>query len=250
MDHIENKVNTSEKHILPILGNGISGSCLKVLAVVTMVLDHFAMVFLQDLPAANAGYFYILGFSVSLYSLIRGIGRLAFPIYCFLLLEGMKHTRDRFRYGQTLLVFAVISEVPWDLAHGGFSLATQNVFFTLFLGYCCVWLMEKHKDSYWKTLLSYAGMCLVAVFARADYGCYGLLFIALMYLFERCMPIQALSALLFLNNGPMAALAFLPISQYNGERGFIRGTKLKYGFYIIYPAHLLLFAALKGVINL
>lgn len=228
----------------------MSGSTLKLLACITMVIDHFAMVFLPDIPAANIAYFTLAESPVSLYTILRCLGRLAFPLYCFLLLEGFTHTRDRFRYGKTLLIFAVLSEVPWDLAHGGFSLTTQNVYFTLFLGLCCVWLMEKYKDSYLKTFLAYAGVCLAAAFAHADYGCNGVLFIVLMYLFQRSRLIQALSALLFLNNGPFAALAFLPISQYNGKRGFIRGTAAKYGFYILYPAHLLLFAVLKGALQL
>lgn len=84
---------------------GISGYWLKVIAVVSMLIDHTSAVILEQIPGLEAPAFFM-----------RIIGRAAFPIYCFLLVEGFYHTRSRAKYAGRLFLFALISEVPFDLA--------------------------------------------------------------------------------------------------------------------------------------
>lgn len=86
--------------------SGISAAVLKWIAVVTMVIDHFAASVYWLLPRYDFG----------VYNIMRKIGRIAFPIYCFLLVEGFFHTRSRARYLRNCFLFALVSEIPFDMA--------------------------------------------------------------------------------------------------------------------------------------
>ena len=106
---------------------GIPGSTLKIIAITTMFIDHIGAVVLEgklsDLGMAQAmqtqeglqefmaqyGVLYLIDM------IMRLIGRMGFPIFCFLLIEGFIHTRSRLKYGRNLLLFALVSEVPFDL---------------------------------------------------------------------------------------------------------------------------------------
>ena len=121
---------------LPARFQILSGSGLKLIAIITMLIDHTAAVLLSIYPPAMTPLFYIGGRGYSAYRICRDIGRIAFPIFCFLLIEGFLHTRNRWRYGRNLFLFALISEIPWNFMFADtWTYAKQNVFFTLFLGY-------------------------------------------------------------------------------------------------------------------
>ena len=96
----------------------LSGSALKVIAVLSMVADHCA--------------YYLMEHGTLLYEVMRCFGRIAFPVFAFLIAEGFRHTRNRMKYFLQLLGFAVVSEVPWYLLNGADG--THNVLFTLTLG--------------------------------------------------------------------------------------------------------------------
>lgn len=119
----------------------MSGTTLKWIAVISMLIDHTAEVLINHNAALTDPIW------AQIYVLMRGIGRIAFPIYAFLLVEGFLHTRDVKKYLARMLTFAVVSEIPFDLAvfHTPFYWGYQNVFFTLFLGLlalaiCFTWL--------------------------------------------------------------------------------------------------------------
>ena len=105
---------------------GLSGSALKVIAMISMVIDHIAL--------------YLMEYGTVLYETMRCIGRIAFPVFAFLIAEGFIHTRSRYRYFFTLLGFAVISEIPWYLLNGVDG--THNVMFTLALGVATLMVLE------------------------------------------------------------------------------------------------------------
>ncbi|NLG02851.1 MAG: hypothetical protein GX567_03310, partial [Clostridia bacterium] len=124
-----------------VVSKGIPGSTLKIIAIITMLIDHIAAVVLAD-------YLSIDGIR-TIYKIMRSIGRLGFPIFCFLLVEGFMHTRDIKRYARNLGLFALISEVPFDLAfkHKLIYLDYQNVFFTLFLSLLAIWIISLIEEN-------------------------------------------------------------------------------------------------------
>ena len=179
------------------------------------------------------------GHELTLYRLMRDLGRLAFPIFCFLLIEGFLHTRNKLRYGISLAALAVISEVPFNLVHTGTPwYEKQNVFFTLLLGYLGLCALARFRKKPLLALLCLFGLCLTAYFLKADYGVHGYVFILLLYGLRGHELLRVFSVFI-LNNFRFALAAFIPISLYNGRRGFIRGAFWKYFFYFIYPAHLM-----------
>ena len=112
----------------------LSGSALKLIAIILMLIDHTGVMILYNYPPANAILFSFGGVDYSWYRIFRDIGRAAFPIFCFLLVEGFLHTHNRRKYGRNLFLFACISEIPWNFMFTNtWRYEKQNVFFTLFL---------------------------------------------------------------------------------------------------------------------
>ncbi|MCI8891190.1 MAG: conjugal transfer protein TraX [Eubacterium sp.] len=235
---------------------GISGSTLKLIAVITMIIDHVAAGILirylfrngiHDLDInnmsavnqwmdQNAALF-------STYNAMRLIGRIAFPIYCFLLVQGFEYTHNRLKYAARLLMFAAISEIPFDLLFKGqiLEFGYQNVFFTLFFGLAVMmglrWVEENLGGRMFTPLLYLiviaAGMA-AAQLAKTDYAAIGVLCIVVTYLFRKKKIWQIVSGCIVFSWELTAPLAYIPIAFYNGKRGW----KLKYFFYLVYPVHL------------
>lgn len=224
----------------------LNGSHLKLIAVITMFIDHFALILEDALPILQMPIFA----SFTLFYCMRRIGRLAFPLFCFLLTEGFVHTRSRLRYCGNLLAFALLSEIPYNNIISGNLLhpSTQNIYFTLLLGVLALWLLESPLKTGYKALILFPGIVLIP-YLHVTYGPTGVLLIVLLYTLRQQPLLRALLALPFLSGGYAAWLAFVPMSLYNGQRGFIRGKVLKYAFYIFYPLHLLLLYGLKLLIR-
>ena len=244
-------------------GNGITGSTLKIIAIVAMFIDHIGATILERLlmrsgyaiaqaipggmdrwmsDASNA--ILIIG-----YYILRLIGRFGFPVFCFLLVEGFMHTRSRAKYALRLFLFCLISEVPFDLATVGkyYNPDYQNVFFTLLLGFLAMWafdFIEKRicAERTLKQLLPciavLAVFMVLAEVLETDYAAFGVLTIGVMY-FHRHDKFKSMlwGCITLTIMNPMEATAFLmllPVSKYNGKRGL----SLKYFFYAFYPVHL------------
>ena len=231
------------KNMIPDRYKILSGSALKCIALVTMIIDHIQGHLLSNLDIVLMRLGEI---TVTLNSLLHKIGRIAFPIYCFLLVEGFLHTHDRRKYGANLLLFALISEIPWNLEHNGTLLyAKQNVFFTLFFGYLGLCCIEALREKPRVQLAALLALTLTATYFRADYGVAGFGFILLLYCLRNHKILQAVLGCCFLSSRWIAGLAFIPINLYNGKRGFIRGRFLKYAFYAAYPLHLFIIYLIK-----
>ena len=223
----------------------LSGSVLKLIAVITMLIDHIGYVFFF-LPAFRMPLFTVFGQTITIYFLLRKIGRLAFPIYCFLVGEGLRHARNELKYLLRLLIFAVISESPYNLmVHGQIAYnADQNVFFTLFFGAVALYFFRNFKNDLLKALFMLATLGVSVIF-KADYGAAGMAAIVVLYFLREHPIIQAIAGYPLFSSGIYATAAFIPIAMYNGRRGFIKHPAVKYAFYIFYPAHMLLLVAIK-----
>lgn len=241
---------------------GISGFGLKMIAIVTMLIDHIGAGILEKLPAFETSS----GLRI-IDDILRCVGRMAFPIFVFLIVEGFLHTRNKYKYAIRLFVFALISEIPFDLAFNGNVLEfdSNNVFITLFLGLFTITLLDyianfkrfldasKSAFTYFVVnLLRFIGMAavilgfmlLASIVFSSDYGAAGVGAIVLMYLLRR-HPRIGFAAMVILLAGMtnfvelFALFMLIPIGFYNGKRG----TKVnKYVFYAFYPVHLLVIA--------
>lgn len=137
---------------------GIPGSTIKMIAVAAMLIDHIAAAILTRMLLTGDYYEVMTSGSMArvtewlsenwlLYygtQFLRLVGRLGFPIFCFLLVEGFQRTRNVKKYALRLALFALLSEVPFDLAFSGtfFNAAYQNVYFTLFIGLLVLWAVD------------------------------------------------------------------------------------------------------------
>ena len=216
----------------------LTGSGLKMIAVTTMAIDHTALFLLRYQEALNEPLLVYHHTALTWYFLLRCVGRLAFPLFAFLIVEGFIHTRNRRRYGWSLFVLALISEIPWVLLHKGFHLMGHNVIFTLLLGFLGLCAMERWRHNSRRAGLVLIGMLAVAFLFHPDYGGPGFAFIILVYALRCHRVLQAIMGCCILPLSWIAGLAFIPINMYNGQRGFIQGQVAKYLFYAFYPVHL------------
>ena len=191
---------------------------------------------------------------------MRCIGRLAMPIFCFFVAEGYYHTRDRRKYLLRMGLFALISEIPFDLAFYGsaFYPGHQNVMFTFLFAILGMFayqeVMTRKTDNVGKIIgvMSVLACGLITIFLRTDYNAFGVALVFIFFVFkDRGLLIQNVVALMyqFVARGvgiqAWAMVSAIPLMMYNGEKG----RKLKWFFYCFYPGHLLLFGLIKFLLQ-
>ena len=241
---------------------GFTGNQLKMIAFIFMLCDHIGFMLIENgvLYGQNPMYW-----SLALETtagqrwylaarILRTIGRLSFPIFAFLIAEGVTHTKNVKKYLCRLWLFAALSEVPFDLAIKGvlYYPQYQNVMITLALGAMSVAAMQKwHRLPILIRFLMAAIFCAAAYFARSDYGAAGVLMISAMYIVREdkkavLITGAVIAAAESIEYACVSALSFLLIYFYNGKRGEF---SMKYFFYLAYPLHLLLFWAMVYFAN-
>lgn len=221
----------------------MSSAVLQLIALVTMAVDHI-------------GYRLFPGVDI-----LRMIGRISFPLFAFMLVEGFTHTRSKWKYLGRLALFAALSEIPYKIfAKGAYwwmyllgDSLWNNVFFELLLIFIAIWGVQAALE---KNKLFFVIPALCAVLAGlmgTMYGVYGILMGICFYIFrnDRLLAIACLAALTIiycLQNWSLfqiyAIIAAVPIYFYNGKLG----RRLpKYFAYIFYPAHLLVICAVHSL---
>ena len=226
---------------------------LKLIACLTMLIDHFGYAIVPHLPVP---------YMADLYYACRIIGRIAFPIYCFLLVEGMHRTHNPGKYIGRLAVGILLSELPFDiLFEDGFSWEYQSVMVTLTLGALMLLCMQKTEKSGQKLLLVLP-FAVAAELTKCDYGGWGIAMIAAFALCDT-LPLQ-LAAMLLINlmmpAGNIsvlgisvsvqlfAVMSMLPICCYSGRK-LTCSKAVQWVFYLFYPLHLLVLRAILGFIG-
>jgi len=225
---------------------GVSGSTLKLFAVITMLIDHTGAAVLEPIlgqsSLRNSDY-QLYRTLLTLYRTMRGVGRLAFPIFCFLIVEGFFHTRSVRKYCERLFLFALISEFPFDFAlkRSVPYWNKQNVYFTLLIALICVWMLDSLREMPWVQLTALASAMYLTDALKTDYNYKGVFLIAMLYLFHDYRTYQCMAGAASISWEKYAPLSFLLCWFYNGKRGL----RLRYLFYVFYPGHLIVLGILR-----
>ena len=240
---------------------GISQEGLKLIACLTMLMDHIGYEILYpiytSMSAVSATDLPEVRLLYKLYLLCRCIGRISLPIFAFLLVEGMHHTADRKQYALRLAAVAVLAEIPYNLViSGNISAPKQSIMATLLLGFLAVHYMGKCRTITWKPLVLLPFALLAEVF-RVDYGWEGIVLIALfelsrevynpnlmrtggMIVLFHYMPSRILQVGNFtMPMQVLSVLSMLFIMKYDGRK-LTHNKAVQWGFYLFYPVHLLI----------
>ena len=221
----------------------LDGTTLKIIAMISMVFDHVGDMFFPGVMWP------------------RMIGRLAMPIFSFFIAEGFAHTRDKKKYLGRLGLFALISEIPFDLAFDGkLGPGHQNIMLTFFLAASALMLFDRIRGgngpegdriSVGKTVLgvlAVAGIAALALLLRADYTVFAVVAVFLFYILRQKHPllrsgvgVAFLALTRTMGYYGATGFSFIPLALYNGKKG----KGLKWLFYAFYPGHLLLLAAIR-----
>ena len=221
------------REVIALQRKGISQETLKLIACITMLIDHIGSVFVP-------GY------------TLRIIGRIAFPIYCFLLAEGAYYTKNPRKYAFRLFIGLLLSEIPFDLAlKDSLTWRSQSVMFTLLMGFMAIELIKRFKWD-WLKLATVVGFCALAEWMSTDYGGYGVLLIVMFSVARGKLWLQAilLAMVAWMMNSfripvlgfripieMFAVLAMVPIACYSGRKS-TSGRAVQWAFYLFYPVHL------------
>lgn len=303
---------------------GISGSTLKIIAVISMLFDHVAAGIIDPFLISRGANSWAneleyiewkaqYGNLVVLSEVMMYIGRLAFPLFAFLLVQGFCFTKNRTKYAIRLGIFALISEVPFNLTfYGEYSLyGTRDTLFTLLLGFLAMCVIDRvmkleinawvgygalllgsalmalslahfflkftangeandnqvaymlifplltliimvgqicysrkqtfgYLNSVSISVLATAGFMWIAEIINTDYAAVGVLVIVVIYALRKgpafSLGIASVILTMAAWNEITAFFSMIPVLSYNGKRGL----KMKYFFYILYPAHLII----------
>lgn len=217
----------------------MSSAVLQWIAVVTMVIDHIGFAFFPQ------------------HIFLRAIGRVSYPIFAFLLAQGFSLTSNRRKYALRLAVFALLSEIPFQLFSYGRLVPeapVKNILFTMLIAFGAMWLVKKGG---WY-LLGAAVLAAGAEVLGCSYGAYGVMLTVCFYLCsrermqsgelcpgsrERVLVALALLCCTLADciiSGSYfqmtAVFAAFPLALYTGEQG---KRMPRYFLYIFYPLHIL-----------
>ena len=220
----------------------LSGATLKYIAFASMFLDHFNKAVI---------YNYLTGGGIlnSISDILDILGRIAFPIFAFLISEGYFKTHNKKKYLMNLIIFAFISEVPYDMFQSRvfFNLNANNILFTFSIALATIWIIDTIKEkislniwiitSFVILILS----CILSMVLSTDYEYYGILVIYMFYIFRNNKYVSIVFNLPYLIEAPWSILGFGLNLLYNGKRG----KQNKYLNYMFYPLHLLLLGIIR-----
>lgn len=225
-----------------------NGAQLKYLAFVSMLIDHVNNALVT--PMLNGE-----GFLLHLSNLFSILGRIAFPLFVFFIVEGFFKTRSRKSYLTTLLIFGVISEVPFDMftSKTFFDPYWNNMMFTLTLCLIAIWLIDSLKEKlpnqvawYVVSIILVILFGLLAMGLSLDYDYHAILVAYLFYIFYDKPLLGAGLGYLSIIKEVYSFLGFAMTLTYNGQRG----KQYKWLNYAFYPVHILILGILRFYLDI
>ena len=176
-------------------------------------------------------------------SIMQLIGGMAIPVFAFLLVEGFRNTSDYKKYLLTMIITALVSEIPYDLAICGkvWDLSSQNAMITMCICLILLKCMELFSNSSGfagsmvRILIMIAAIVWVSIF-RAEYGLCMVLLVTVFYVFDTKNVLKTVLGCIISLMYVTGPIAFYGIWCYNGER---KDRINKYVYYAFYPLHLL-----------
>ncbi|MCQ2609771.1 MAG: conjugal transfer protein TraX [Lachnospiraceae bacterium] len=249
----------------------LDGGALRIIATASMLIDHIALMLIGNgilygyrpdihevaLSTPVGKKWYIL------YVIMRSIGRLAFPMFCFLLVEGFIHTKNLFKYFFRLVVLAIISEIPFNLVCGNSLLyfERQNTIFTFVLSLFMLYIVKKVdaiRDERIQNVIKIiivAIVCWVSYALHLDYSISGIILIFCIYFFRHDKNLRMASVFIIsflisfvepftsFRYFGVGALSALILFLYNDKVGYL--YRYRWMYYLLYPLHLII---LYGVV--
>ncbi len=238
----------------------VSADWLKIAGLILMAVYFFGLTVIQNgilgasqytseqlnaLVESSGEAFTLAGISSVCYL----IGVTAVPIFSFLLVQGVIHTSSMKKYLLSVLICALISEVPYDYAVSGsfFNMKDQNVMWTSCIALIMLWLLKTFQGKGLGPIIINAliilGGCFWAVFFNCKFGGAFVLLTAVLFLLREKRGVSiGIGVVLTLIVYATAPLGFIPVGLYSGERKHLDNKKRKYAFYAAYPAMLCVFA--------
>lgn len=225
-----------------------NGANLKIIAMITMFIDHIGAIIIEKSYLYHASE----GWQI-LDIILRQIGRLSFPLYCFLLVEAFLHTRNRKNYAIRVLLLAFLSEIQYDMAFSlGWNTGRQNVLFTLFLGFILIQILSKLEEKfagisfYLISAIPITITCILAYILNSSYTYKGILLITVLYLFRRDNKTKCILGAIIMSQTVAAIVSFIFMYKYNGQKGENRIPNWIYQ--IFYPVHILILWGVRCLI--
>lgn len=215
---------------------------LQIIAVLAMVFDHFACIFLQPY---NSVFPFGEEMNTVIYEGFRVVGRVSFPIFCFLLVQGFQMTQSLKKYMLRLFLFAILSEIPYDLAFSGVVVnwREQNVLFTLFIGLIVLERLKQFETNWTAKGIFVLAGCMLAFIFQTDYSYFGVLLIAVMYILRdnRLQQMFWVALLIFSQGGMEIYAVFALLLCYFYQQDKKERRLPRYFLYAFYPLHLFVF---------
>lgn len=226
----------------------INGAQLKYIAFASMFIDHFNKAIITPFLTGS-------GPLVILTTIFDILGRIAFPIFAFMIVEGFFKTKSRWSYLRNILIFAIISEIPYDMFQSAVFINTwsQNILWGLALGLFTIMVIDKLKEKIKKrplwifvSILIVALASLGSMLISSDYEYYAIIIIYIYYLFyDKRLLASGLGYIVIIKE-IYAILGFATVLLYNGEKG----KQNKILNYLFYPVHLLIFGIIRMIFKI
>lgn len=226
----------------------INGVQLKCIAFASMFIDHFNKAIITPFLTGSGP----LNVITAIFDIL---GRIAFPIFCFCIVEGFFKTKSRWKYLRNLFIFAIISELPYDMFQSAVFINTrsQNILWGLALGLFTIMIIDKLKVKIKKrpvwifvSIIIVALSSLGSMLISSDYEYYAIIIIYIYYLFYDKILLASGLGFLVIIKEIYAILGFATVLLYNGEKG----KQNKIFNYLFYPVHLLILGIIRMVFKI